>query len=57
MTDLEREKFTATLKQYQTRFSKDKKASRKFFIKAGILTQKGKLTAPYKNLCTPQGQV
>jgi hypothetical protein len=57
MTDLEREKFTATLKRYQKRFATDKKASRKFFIKAGILTQKGKLTAPYKSICTPQDQV
>lgn len=57
MTDAEREKFITTLKQYQRRFAKDKNASRKFFIKAGILTQKGKLTAPYKRLCTPQEQV
>lgn len=57
ITNTEREKFIVTLKQYKKRFSTNKEASRKFFVKAGILTQKGKLTAPYKTLCIPQEQV
>lgn len=56
MTETERKVFIATLRRYKRKFAKDKTASKKFFIKAGILTSKGKLTAPYKPLCIPREQ-
>jgi hypothetical protein len=56
MTETERKVLIATLRRYKRKFARDKNASKKFFIKAGILTSTGKLTAPYKRLCIPPEQ-
>lgn len=57
MTDSERIQFLTILQQYRRKFAKDKAASKRFLVKAGILTRKGNLTSPYKNLCIAQGLV
>ncbi|MBC9932670.1 hypothetical protein [Chitinophaga qingshengii] len=43
------------IEKYSKQLSKDKRASKAFLVKAGIITPKGNLRAPYKHLCIPQG--
>jgi hypothetical protein len=48
MTDQERKDFIQLLSLKKKQFSKDKKAAKEFFIKAGILTKSGNLSSRYK---------
>ncbi len=56
MSDKERKEFIEALKAHTQKLSKDKKASRKFLVDTGIITDKGNLRKPYKHLCIPQDQ-
>jgi len=56
MSEKELKQFSETIKKYAKKLSKDKKASKAFLIKTGIITEKGNLTNPYKHLCIQQGQ-
>ena len=54
MSEKEREEFIAYIEEYTKKMIADKKLARDFYIRAGILTKKGKLAAPYKHLYIPQ---
>jgi hypothetical protein len=56
MNDRERKEFIRILQQYKMKFSRSRKASMKFLVDVGILTKKGNLRKPYKNLCIPREQ-
>lgn len=56
MSDKERREFIEALKAETKKLSKDRKASKKFLVNAGIITEKGNLRKPYKHLCIPQDQ-
>lgn len=56
MSEKERKALISRIERYEVRFSKDKKAEKDFFVKVGIITEKGNLVKPYKNLCIPQEQ-
>jgi len=56
MSDRERKEFIEALKAHTQKLSKDKKASKKFLVDAGIITDKGNLRKPYQHLCIPQDQ-
>jgi hypothetical protein len=47
MSDKERKDFIKLLILKKKKLAKDKKASRKFFIKAGIMTESGNLSKKY----------
>lgn len=54
MTEKDRERILKKLEISTVEISKSKAKSKKFLISAGIITKKGKLAKPYKNLCIPQ---
>jgi hypothetical protein len=56
MSDKDRKEFIDILQKYKVKLSKNKKASKKFLVDAGITTEKGNLKMTYKNLCIPQEQ-
>lgn len=56
MSDKDRQDFIEILQKYKVKLSKNKKASKKFLVDAGITTPKGNLKKAYKDLCIPQGQ-
>jgi hypothetical protein len=47
MTEKDRKEFIKLLISQKKRFAKDKNASKKFFIKAGIMTKSGNLSKKY----------
>ena len=44
------------LEKFRKSFENDRKASKAFLIKVGIVTKKGDLRSNYKHLCIPPGQ-
>ena len=46
----------AILQKYNKTLANNKKASKAFLVKAGIITQKGGLRVNYKHLCIPHEQ-
>lgn len=54
MTDKERNEFLIILENKRKKLSKDPVAAKKFLVDIGIITDKGNLRKPYKNLCIPQ---
>ena len=56
MSEKELKQFSVAIKKYTKKLSNDRKASKSFLVKTGIITSKGNLRAPYKNLCIPQEQ-
>ena len=54
MSDKERKEFSEAIKKYTSKLSKSKEASKQFLVETGIITEKGNLREPYKQLCTPQ---
>ncbi len=54
MSDKERKEFSEAIKKYTSKLSNNKEASKKFLVDTGIITEKGNLREPYKQLCTPQ---
>ena len=56
MSEKELKEFSAAIKLYTEKLSKNKKASKEFLVKTGIITTKGNLREPYKHLCIPQEQ-
>ena len=56
MSHKEYSEFTAAIKKYSSKLSKNKSASKKFLMDTGIITAKGNLREPYKNLCIPLDQ-
>ena len=56
MSEKELKQFSDAIKRYTKRLSNNKEASKTFLVKTGIITRKGNLRAPYKNLCIPQEQ-
>ncbi|GAA4451710.1 hypothetical protein GCM10023092_09550 [Rurimicrobium arvi] len=56
MSDKELREFSDAMKRYTKKLAKDKRASKAFLVRTGIITEKGNLRKPYKHLCIPQGQ-
>jgi len=56
MSEKELKEFSVAIKKYTEKLSKNKKASKAFLVKTGIITKKGNLRDPYKHLCIPQEQ-
>lgn len=56
MSEKERKQFSDAIKKYTLKLSSNKKASKSFLVKTGIITSNGNLREPYKNLCIPQDQ-
>lgn len=54
MSDKERKQFSEAIKRYTSKLSRNKKASKQFLIDTGIITEKGNLREPYRQLCTLQ---
>lgn len=57
MKDNKTQELVNKLEQYRESLFENKKASKAFLVKAGILTQRGDLKANYKHLCIPPGRV
>jgi len=57
MKDNKTQELVNKLEQYRESLFDNKKASKAFLVKAGILTQRGDLKANYKHLCIPPGRV
>ena len=57
MSKTEIEKFDAALKAYGKEIASSKKKSEEFLVRIGVITKKGNIRKPYRNLCTPQDQV
>lgn len=57
MSKTEIEKFDAALKAYGKEIASSKKKSEEFLVRIGVITKKGNIRKPYRNLCTPKGQV
>ena len=56
MSDKEIKDFSAIIQGYKLKLAKDKSLSKKLLVSAGIITVKGNLRKPYRNLCTVEGQ-
>jgi len=56
MTEKDRERIIKKMERYTDKISKSKTKSKNFLVSAGIITKKGNLAKPYKNLCIPQGR-
>ena len=56
MSGKERKDLSKAMKEFAVKLSKDRSASKAFLVRTGIITAKGNLRKPYKNLCIPQGQ-
>jgi hypothetical protein len=56
MKDKEIKDLVKTLEKYRNELGKSEEKSRKFLVQTGIITEKGNLRKPYKNLCIPQEQ-
>ena len=56
MSEKELKQFSDAIKKYTKKLSNDKRASKSFLVKTGIISPNGKLRYPYKNLCIPQEQ-
>ena len=56
MSDRERKEYLIELEKLGEKLAKDSVAAKKFLVDAGIITTKGNLRKPYKNLCIPQDQ-
>jgi hypothetical protein len=54
MSDKERKEYLVRLEELREKLSKDPVAAKDFLVAAGIITSKGNLRKPYKNLCIPQ---
>ena len=52
--EVKTQELVTILEDYKKTLANNKKASKDFLIKAGIITQKGTLRANYKHLCIPQ---
>ena len=48
--------FEAALKAYGKEIAASKEKSNQLLVRIGVITKKGNIRKPYKNLCTPQGQ-
>jgi hypothetical protein len=57
MSDKEREKFLVEFGKLGAKLAKDPIAAKQILINAGIITPKGNLRKPYKNLCTQRDPV
>jgi len=53
MTEKEREEFLAYLRELKEKVAGNKELSRYLLVKAGIYTEDGVLTEPYKHLYIP----
>lgn len=49
--------FEAALKDYGKEIAASKEKSNAFLVRIGVITKKGNVRKPYKNLCIPQDQV
>lgn len=56
MSEKEIKEFSQAIKKFSKKISKSKEESKKFLVRTGIITEKGKFTAPYKNLCIQPDQ-
>ena len=56
MSEKDRQVFIDILQKERKKLAKSKIASKKFLVKAGIVTAKGNLKQAYRNLCIPQEQ-
>ncbi|MEY2830436.1 MAG: hypothetical protein RIQ33_2294 [Bacteroidota bacterium] len=56
MTDIERIAFIKELKHYKEAFNKNAAEAKSFLMEVGIITKKGNLTKPYKDLCIQPSQ-
>ena len=54
MSGKEREEFLVILEKKRKKLAKDPVAAKKFLVDTGIITPKGNLRKPYRNLCIPQ---
>ena len=54
MSDKERKDYLIKLEGLRKKLSADPVAAKNFLVAAGIITPKGNLRKPYKNLCIPQ---
>lgn len=54
MSDRERKEYLEKLDVLGSKLAKDSVAAKDFLIAAGIITSKGNLRKPYKNICIPQ---
>ena len=57
MKDNKTQELVDKLEKYKESLYENKKASKAFLVKAGIINQKGVLRANYKHLCIPQERV
>ena len=56
MKEVKTQELVTILEDYKKTLANNKKASKDFLIKAGIITHKGTLKSNYKHLCIPQEQ-
>jgi len=56
MKEIRPQDLGAILEKYNKTLANNKKASKAFLVKAGIITQKGGLRVNYKHLCIPHEQ-
>lgn len=56
MSEREIKEFEKVLEEYIKELPKNREASQKFLVNAGIYTQDGKPTENYEHLCIPLGQ-
>jgi hypothetical protein len=56
MTDKYIKKLVSKVERHGVEVSKDKKKSKTFLKKAGIITETGKVTKNYRHLCIRPGQ-
>lgn len=56
MKDKEIKDLVKKLEKYRKELSMSEEKSRKFLVQTGIITEKGNLRKPYRNLCIPQEQ-
>lgn len=54
--DLNSADFLSVLQKYKSKVSKTEESSKTFLVELGVITDKGNLKTPYKNLCIPTEQ-
>jgi hypothetical protein len=53
MSDKERKEYLIALDKLGAKLAKEPIAAKQFLVDAGIITTKGNLRKPYRNLCIP----
>jgi hypothetical protein len=54
MSDKERKEYMQKFGELRKKLATDPVAAKEFLVAAGIITAKGNLRKPYRNLCIPQ---